>query len=345
MSHPICSLLRAASLAGAALLLPAFATGQGCVYLPDSNPATGVGSTSPFGTSDPNDLTQANQAILFKIPAAQMPAQIVHITAIGFASETTCTRHLGNISVRFGHGANPVLDPLFSANMPGFTNLAMSQENWVWHTPADQWSFIGLDTGFNYNPALGDLVVQVITAGAWSDGPGPYGFHSDPTMPTVLQQAWRFQVGRGVVGTGGPKVRVCWDANDLQVFGGGCQGSTGLTPRLEFAGSSALGAQFTASLRDAAPTAPGAVFLMSVHVRANPLDLTGFGAPTCELHTFLDFNIPMLVSGGSANLPLTVPNDTRFVGAKLFAEWIVLDPPNNVLGVSVSTFGRILLGH
>jgi hypothetical protein len=320
------------------------ATAQGCVHFPDANAATGAATTSPFGTNDANNLVLANQAILFKVPASSFPPRRVNISAIGFASEVTCTRHFGTIGVRFGHGPNPTLDPLFSANMPGFTNLAMQQEDWVWHTPANQWSFLGLDTGYVYDPTLGDLVIQIFVSGAWSTGNGPFGFHGDPTTPSVLQQGWRFQPGRGVVGTGAPKVRVCWDATDLQVFGGGCVGSNGLTPRLSFTGTAALGANFSIRLRDAAPTSPGGVLFLSVHARALPLDITGFGAPGCALHTFFDFNIPVLFQQGAADLPLTMPNLPGLIGGKLFCEWIVLDGAANPLGVSVSDFGRILIG-
>ncbi|MCC6784201.1 MAG: hypothetical protein IT457_15270 [Planctomycetes bacterium] len=327
------------------LIADAALRAQGCVHYPDAHAGSGPGSTTPFGTNDPNDAQQADQVLLFEVPASQLPSQPVDIVALGFASESTCTRRFGSIAVRFGHNPNPGLDPLFSANMPGFTNLAMSQEGWVWHTTANQWSFIGLDTGFRFDPALGDLVVQIIVSDAQSSGPGPYGFRSEPTTPSVLQRAWRFAPGRGVVGTGAPKVRVCWDTHDLQVFGGGCNGSNGVPPRLAFSGSSALGASFTASLRDAAPSSPGGVLLLSVHPRALALDLGPFGAPGCALNTFLDFNLPIGIVHGSADLPLAVPNDARFVGAKLFAQWVVLDIPNNNLGVTVSSFGRILLGH
>jgi hypothetical protein len=39
-----------------------------------------------------------------------------------------------------------------------------------------------------------------------------------------------------------------------------------------------------------------------------------------------------------------MPNLPGLIGGKLFCEWIVLDGAANLLGVSVSDFGRILIG-
>lgn len=345
--HPLRSLLspHLALTVAAAATLALSAPSQGCLYLPDSDPTTGPGSTSPFGETNPADPNTANQALLFKVPAAQMPTQPVRIHALGFAAEATRTRQFGTITIRMGHGPNPTLDPLFSANMPGFTQLVMGASDWTWETQADQWSFIGLDTSFQYDPSLGDLVIQIIVGGGHSPaGSGPLGFHSDPTMPSVLQRAWRFQAGRGVVGTGAPKVKVCWDAHDLQTYPGGCVGSNGLTPRLNLAGTSQIGGQLTVGLRDAPTTSPGGVLLLGFRRRGLPLDLTGFGAPTCAVHPFFDFNIPAPFANGGIDFVVATPNNPNLVGLRLWPQWIVLDPGVNALGITMSTFGRILYG-
>ncbi|MGE3966389.1 MAG: hypothetical protein AB7I09_19990 [Planctomycetota bacterium] len=57
-----------------------------------------------------------------------------------------------------------------------------------------------------------------------------------------------------------------------------------------------------------------------------------------------DFNIPVLFQQGSAALPSTMPDLPPLIGGSVFCERIVLAATANLLGVSVSDFGRILIG-
>ena len=180
--------------------LSSVATAQGCLFLPDADPAAGPGSIHPFGDVDPTNIQTANQCLLFEVPRSQLPNRRIDIRAIGFASEGDRVRHFDRIAIRLGTGSNQTLQPLFSQNMPGFTSLVADYGDWTWTTPADGWSYVGLFVPFPYDPAQGDdLIVQIITAGAASTGTGPTGFRSDPNRRSVLQEGWRFQPGRGVV--------------------------------------------------------------------------------------------------------------------------------------------------
>ena len=317
---------------------------QGCGYYPDSNPATGAGSIAPFGDVNPLDPPTGNQAILFRVPRSQLPTQPARIRALGFASVGDRVHQFATLHVRLGHSTTGGLVPIFSQNMPGFTAGVFDQADWTWRTPADQWQFIGLSSDFPFNPALGDLVVMITVGGGASTGTGITGFHSDPTIPSVLQTAWRFLPGVGVVGTGAPKIKVCWDARDLQTFGSGCAGSHGRIPQLDLTGTAAPGGVVNITLRDAAPTSPGAILFLDPRIRALRLDLAFWGAPTCALDTFFLTMNYFPVQGGGVTIPANVPNLPSLVGGILWAQWAAIDLPANTLGVTTSTVGRILIG-
>ncbi|MCB9882509.1 MAG: hypothetical protein H6834_12025 [Planctomycetes bacterium] len=331
------------------LVLPLLTTAlraQGCLFLPDADATTGPASLTPFGANDPLDLQTANQSLVFKVPAAQLPAGPTLIRALGFASAGDRLRHFDVLQVRMGQSQNPQLQTILSQNMTGFTSLVFDIGDWTWNTPADQWTYIGLTSTFPYDPQYGDLVLQLTTAGATSSGTGAMGVHSDPTTPSVLQTAWRFAPGRGVIGTGAPKIRLCWDANDLQTFGGGCVGTNGLTPRLSLAGSSALGQSFTIGLHDAHPASTAAILVLDPRLRGLPVDLAAFGGQAgCEVRTFISFFFEGLpIAHGGVTIPLTVPNDPFALGAQLWAQWLPFDPGIPVIPLSTSNVGRILVG-
>jgi hypothetical protein len=43
---------------------------------------------------------------------------------------------------------------------------------------------------------------------------------------------------------------------------------------------------------------------------------------------------------GTGTLPLPIPNQLALVGVKLMAQWWILDPPANALGLTVSDGGE-----
>ncbi len=332
------------SLVLAALVPLDMLRAQGCAHYPDANATTGASSIAPFGHLDPQDPPTANQAILFKVPRTLLPTQPTRICELGFASAGTRVREFAALSVRLGQSNTPGLVPTFGSNMPGFTQEVISQADWRWTTPADQWQFVGLTSAFPYDPANGDLVVMITVAGGTSTGTGSTGFRSDPSTPSVLQTAWRFAPTSGVVGTGAPKIRVCWDAADLQVFGGGCAGSHQRVPRLDLTGSSRLGGTLRIDLLDAGPNCPAALLFLDGRLRAAPLDLAPFGAPGCKVDTFFTIQLVVPVQGGAVAIPVNVPNQAALRCAVLWAQWLPVDLPANALGITASSFGRILVG-
>jgi hypothetical protein len=125
--------------------------------------------------------------------------------------------------------------------------------------------------------------------------------------------------------------------------GRACATSNGHLPHATIAGRPALGASIALGLRAALPNA--AALLQVGTPIALPLD--PLGAPTCTLYSYGDL---LALAGttdasGRATLPpLTVPLDPGLIGARFDAQWAVLDPAANPLGLAFSTRLVLLLG-
>jgi len=341
-----CTSFRRLSLFALAALLPTpAAVAQGCAFFPDASATTGTPAIQPFGGTNRLDPPTANQAILFKVPRTVLPGQRTRICALGFASTDTRARAFDRITISLGQSTATALDPVFGLNRTGFTATVLDQANWRWQTPGGQWTLIGLTASFPFDPALGDLVVFITITGGESTGTGVPGVRSDATIPSVLATGWSLPPARGVVGTGAPKIRVCWDVADLQTFGGGCVGSNGRVPRVTLSGSASLGGAVTIGLQDASTSSPAALFMLDNRLRALALDLAPFGAPGCTVDTFFTLMMPLPLTNGAVSLPLQVPSVAAFVGSSLWVQWAPIDVGANALSVTTSTFGRVLIGH
>ncbi len=68
-----------------------------------------------------------------------------------------------------------------------------------------------------------------------------------------------------------------------------------------------------------------------------PLDLGSVGAPGCALLVALDATANTTgMAGGTAQIPLSIPDDMSLGGVTLHLQWVVVDPPANPLGMTVS---------
>ena len=124
-------------------------------------------------------------------------------------------------------------------------------------------------------------------------------------------------------------------------FGSACPGSTG-TPTLSGSGSSQIGMRRNLDLRGGAPGMP-AVALIGVLPTA--VDLGPVGAPRCTL--FCDpIATDVVVTGrsGTATSVLSVPLDPSLVEAHVFAQFAIVDPRANQLGIAMSNGLDVVLG-
>ena len=73
-----------------------------------------------------------------------------------------------------------------------------------------------------------------------------------------------------------------------------------------------------------------------------PLDLSRYGAPTCQLLASLDVLLFMKTdANGSATMAATLPNNSKLVGVTVYNQWAVADTSANGWGMVFSA-GAIL---
>lgn len=76
-----------------------------------------------------------------------------------------------------------------------------------------------------------------------------------------------------------------------------------------------------------------------------PLDLVILGMPGCLLRITPDFVSPMPVSAGAAHWMLPIPADQKFVGVQFHVQALILDPPANPFGATVTNAGTVTIGN
>jgi hypothetical protein len=79
-----------------------------------------------------------------------------------------------------------------------------------------------------------------------------------------------------------------------------------------------------------------------------PFDMTGAGLTGCMLRTSILLALTAVTSGtgpaqGQASVPLAIPNDPSLRGARLFGQWLVVDPTANPAGLVMSSAGAIVV--
>lgn len=130
--------------------------------------------------------------------------------------------------------------------------------------------------------------------------------------------------------------------------GAGCAGSNG-TPVHSAAGLAQTGSTVNYRLVNAPASALCVVGFGFDNVdwdgNALPYNLAPLGAPGCLLR--IDPNITANVgatAAGVVNVPLTIPDDSSLIGRQLWSQFLVVDPPVNAWGVTLSNAVRTTVG-
>lgn len=130
--------------------------------------------------------------------------------------------------------------------------------------------------------------------------------------------------------------------------GAGCAGSNG-TPVHSASGLAQTGSTVNYRLVNTPPSAMCVVGFGFDNVdwegNALPYNLAPLGAPGCLLR--IDPNITANVgatAAGVVNVPLTIPDDSSLIGRQLWSQFLVVDPPVNAWGVTLSNAVRTTVG-
>jgi hypothetical protein len=190
-------------------------------------------------------------------------------------------------------------------------------------------------------------------------GIGPGGFVSDTwewdgtdwiqrfpaiSPPATEQLAMTYDLARGrlvLFDSGGTWEYGPTSPAGYSAFGLGCVGSAG-TPALESVSGRRpwLGENFTVAVSQIPANAPALVWLGSSKTSWGPIllpfALDHVGMTGCTLLASPQLLFVPRYSGGAASLTLPVPNDPSLLGGAFFNQALVVDPPANRFGATVS---------
>ena len=75
-----------------------------------------------------------------------------------------------------------------------------------------------------------------------------------------------------------------------------------------------------------------------------PLDLSSVGMWGCTVYVSVDAALPVDTTGGTAQLPVTIPNDPSLLALSFFTQAVVLDPTVNAFGGVMSNAAEGIIG-
>lgn len=315
---------------------------QNCLYNWGSDPTIPGNTGGLLGPVGPGQVRR-QQVLVPAIVFQNVPTRITDLAyVIGGGYRLM---RFDELTIRMGHTSVAQLSTNFAQNVTSPLQTVMSVRDHVWFEgvgPA--WTPIGLQSSFQFLPGSGNLLIEVIVhggavldylsyQGSSNSLLGSYVQGIDVTVPTIGGSS------------PAPRLRLCTDRAEAILFGESCAGSGTSTPLLGVSGRPALGQSPTIWLSDAPPNAPAACAFGFDTAPPFPVLLTNLGAPGCRQYfavAFADFVLADNVGVGQRTV--TIPGAPSTIGAIVYAQYYVLDPQANALGLTASTYARLLAG-
>lgn len=242
-------------------------------------------------------------------------------------------------------GSKTQLSADFAANLTSRARTVLIASNYHWHHQKGTWSSIGLQSPLPFDPRKGSLVIDIEVRGARILASKGGGFHRSDTVQRVYAVGWKLvPPKKGTLSTAGPKIRLSRELSDLALFGIGCKGSNGKAPSLAFSGSSRLGRTVGVGLEDALPSTVG-LLITGVDNRPPMFPLLT-SPPDCYLYHSFEIILPFQVDKrGAATLQLPIPNNNVLRHQRLYTQFGIVDRRANSSWMTMSNYGRNLIGR
>lgn len=212
--------------------------------------------------------------------------------------------------------------------------------------PVNQWVEFELDQPFAWQPGEGlvvDLTTHILVTDSY------LGTTSVSGGLGGMQRAVNFAYAPGAPATvfsgSGIALQFRFAPFGMVSFGTGCVGSTGVAPRLEQYGSTAIGDTLVLLAQDTVPDGLGA-FVFGTSRRqglGGPLPLSLGGG--CTQWVADDLVVLVAANGTAAGLAIPIAPDPALRGAVLYVQWGQLDvgSPATVLPITVSDGGVLVV--
>jgi len=327
-------------------LLAAPLSAQKQVYIPDAGLNQSTCNVIPFGSDEAIGPRKAlrYQTLLLK---SQVSSSAQSIVELGFAPCGTGSHRFDTVRIRLAHVNAKNIGTDFAKNLGTASTLVLDAREYEWHHKTGEWSRIGLQNAFAFDPRLGDLLIDIEVHGAiFTGSKDGRGFLRTDRVPRIY--AVNDTLGKlpqtGVFSSAGLKIELSFDLASTGTFGSGCTGSNKRSPKLDFVGAPRLGRTVQCRLQDSLPTT-AAVFLLGSDNSKAFLPLPLAGTKSCRLY-FLPITVtPTLTNQGMAAITIPIPNSATLSGARFYTQWFALDVPANRVGLTTSNYGRVLVGR
>lgn len=334
----------------AAFALLAFPlTAQTCFYNWSSDPTGGLGGFSDifsFTASAPfNQPVQRHHLLVPAVVFQNVPARITELS-IGVRQGMRSIR-FDELTIRMSQTSVVSVDYLFANNITAPMQEVLSLRDHVWQQGfGPDFVPFGLQQPFQFVPGQGNLLIEVVlraktlladfSFGAGGSSPlGGWTIGGGTILPTMATS-----------GGNVPQLRFCIDRAEAALLGQSCQGSASSTPLLGITGRPTPGAFPTLWLSDVAANAIAAcAFGFGTTAAPFPIDLTPLGATGCRQYFapgFADLVVASAVGIGQDQI--LIPTAPSVIGSIVHAQYYVLDPAANALGITSSNYGRLLVG-
>ncbi|MAE77525.1 MAG: hypothetical protein CMJ85_11730 [Planctomycetes bacterium] len=311
------------------------------VYVPGNTPTVGSCNVIPFGTTK-NNATWSNQkyqTLLLGSQLGKVPGQIIDI-AFAPCGTGDGLYHADRITIKM----TMVSISTFVGNLDFATNLGTTRvqtvlqgSNWGWHVSGGKWTRIGLQKSFLYlpTPAAPNLLIEMEFHNIGKTGAVGTGFKRSNTTeyPDRLYAfSWvTMPPATGSTDRAGQKIEVCFDTNDLNMFGQACGSATHL-----LTGSAKIGNPVNFNLSGAPAVA---IWVLGTTVLPTGVPLPN-SATNCLLYEIPDILVlPVATSSGAVSIPLKMP---PLPALRIYSQFIT---PVTTGGLESTRYGRVLIGN
>ena len=148
---------------------------------------------------------------------------------------------------------------------------------------------------------------------------------------------WKFRIYGGSCG-------------QVDLFGTGCAGSSGVTPEFGWGTVPAVGGTLNVMLQRGVPNDFAILAVGDSNTVWNsqplPFDLTPYGAPGCQIRCSVVVTLltPTDPATGAAVVTANIPNNPALQGVRVYSQWVAHDAAASTLGYKVSNAGSAVVG-
>lgn len=258
--------------------------------------------------------------------------------------------HYDRLTITLAQTSSAVLSTTFATNLTVNPAVVLVRFDHYWtpngHANPAMWpAAIGIDVPYAFDPALGNLVIDIEAHGAAQiAGTGFYGFVRSTTQTVAAYNWGAVPPASGAVQTAGLVVIVLRDTASFEEFGRPCATSQNTMPFVfdETFGQPKLGSTQRLDLVSGLPNCPA---IMIGGFSLPSVELGAAGAPGCVLYPSFDLaEVVVLDGNGEYTRSIGIPNVAVLAGLRVWFQFALVDPPANSLGIAMSSYVRLLVG-